>query len=225
MSTEAGAKQALFEQLATVARALGSAVRLELLDYLAQGERSVDALSSVSGLSVANTSKHLQQLRQAGLVNARKDGLHVFYSMSGDDVLEAVMALRGLAESHLAEVDRLVASYLLSRDEMEPIATDELMQRIKDGVVTILDVRPEEEFAQGHIPEAVNLPLSELEKHLDELPDDREVIAYCRGPWCVLSFEAVARLRQKGFSARRLDGGLPEWRLDGLPVSSDRAGG
>jgi len=209
----------LFEQLAVVARALGSAARLELLDYLAQGERTVDALSKVSGLSVANTSKHLQQLRQAGLVQARREGLHVFYRMSGDDVLEVIIALRGLAQSRLAEVDRLVASYLASKDDMEPVAAEELVTRLKDGLVTILDVRPPEEFAQGHLPQAVNVPLSELEKHLDELPTDREVIAYCRGPWCVLSFDAVSRLRIKGYRARRLEGGLPEWRQSGLPVT------
>lgn len=221
MSRRAGPKQALFEQVALVARALGSAARLELLDYLAQGERTVDALAGVSGLSVANTSKHLQQLRQAGLVTARRNGLHVHYRMSGDDVLEAIMSLRGLARSRLAEVDRLVASYLASKDDMEPVAADELVARLKDGLVTILDVRPPEEYSQGHVPEAVNIPLSELEKHLDELPRDREVIAYCRGPWCVLSFEAVSRLRKKGYRARRLDGGLPEWRHSGLPVSAE----
>ena len=218
MSRKSGPKQALFEQLARVARALGSAARLELLDYLAQGERSVDSLAGISGLSVANTSKHLQQLRQAGLVLARKEGLHVYYRMSGGDVLEAIFSLRGLAESRLAEVDRLVASYLSSKDDMEPLAADELMARLKDDLVTILDVRPPEEFAQGHLPEALNIPLSELQKHLGDLPGDREVIAYCRGPWCVLSFEAVAELRKRGFKARRLEGGLPEWRSDGRPV-------
>lgn len=218
MSRKSGPKQALFEQLARVARALGSAARLELLDYLAQGERSVDSLAGVSGLSVANTSKHLQQLRQAGLVLARKEGLHVYYRMSGGDVLEAIFSLRGLAESRLAEVDRLVASYLSSKDDIEPLAADELMARLKDDLVTILDVRPPEEFAQGHLPEALNIPLSELQKHLGDLPGDREVIAYCRGPWCVLSFEAVAELRKRGFKARRLEGGLPEWRSDGRPV-------
>lgn len=224
MSRKCDPKQALFEQLARVARALASATRLELLDYLAQGERTVDALARISGLSVANTSKHLQQLRQAGLVLARKDGLHVYYSMSGDDVVDAVGSLRALAESRLAEVERLVSSYLANRDDMEPLAAEELMVRLRDDVVTVLDVRPPEEYAQGHLPEAINIPLSELEKHLGDLPSDREVIAYCRGPWCVLSFEAVAQLRMRGFKARRLEGGLPEWRSDGLPVDSKRTG-
>jgi rhodanese-related sulfurtransferase/DNA-binding transcriptional ArsR family regulator len=223
VSRKSGPKQALFGQLARVARALGSATRLELLDYLAQGERSVDSLAGISGLSVANTSKHLQQLRQAGLVLARKDGLHVYYRMSGDDVLEAIVSLRGLAESRLAEVDRLVASYLSSKDDMEAVAAEELMARLKDDLVTILDVRPPEEFAQGHLPEALNIPLSALEKHLGDLPSDREIIAYCRGPWCVLSFAAVAQLRKRGFKARRLAGGLPEWRSEGRPVASHRS--
>ncbi|MEN8175313.1 MAG: metalloregulator ArsR/SmtB family transcription factor [Pseudomonadota bacterium] len=220
MSRKPGPKQALFEQLATIARALGSASRLELLDYLAQGERSVESLSTVSGLSVANTSKHLQQLRQSGLVNARRDGLHVYYSMSGDDVLGAVEVIRGLARSRLEEVDHLIAAYLTAKDGLEPVAAEELMERAKDGLVTVLDVRPAEEFSQGHLPGAVNVPLGALAQELEKLPADREVIAYCRGPWCVLSFEAVALLRDKGYRARRLEGGLPEWRHNGHPVSS-----
>jgi len=218
MSTKTGPKQALFEQLAVIARALGSAVRLELLDFLAQGERTVDALAAVSGLGRANTSKHLQQLRQAGLVSARREGLHVHYRLSGDDVVELIGRLRDLAQRRLAEVDRLVESYLLSKDDLEPLPAGELLERARDGVVTVLDVRPPEEFAQGHLPGAVNLPLAKLEDHLEELPRDREVVAYCRGPWCVLSFEAVARLREAGFAARRLEEGLPEWRRAGLPV-------
>ncbi len=219
MSRNIGSKQALFGQLALVAGALSSAARLELLDFLAQGERTVDMLARVSGLSVANTSKHLQRMRQAGLVSARKDGQHVYYRMSGDDVLQTVGALRGLAASRLAEVDQLVASYLTSKDELEPVASSELMARVHDGLVSVLDVRPPEEFIQGHLPGAMNVPLSELKKHLHALPKEREVVAYCRGPWCVLSFEAVALLRQKGYQARRLEGGLPEWRQHGHPVS------
>jgi rhodanese-related sulfurtransferase/biotin operon repressor len=218
MSTTATPKQALFEQLALVARGLGSAARLELLDFLAQGERSVDALAKVSGLSRANTSKHLQTLRQAGLVNARRDGLHVYYALSGDDVVDLVEGLRRFAQSRLAEVNRLVQSYLMTKDELEPLPAEELLTRARDGLVTVLDVRPPEEFAQGHLPGAVNLPLADLESHLEELPRDREVVAYCRGPWCVLSFEAVAQLRRAGLQARRLENGLPEWRKAGLPV-------
>jgi len=218
MSTTASQKQALFEQLALVARALGSAARLELLDFLAQGERSVDALAKVAGLSRANASKHLQNLRQAGLVSARREGLHVYYSLSGDDVVDLVAGLRSFAQSRLAEVDRLVESYLKTKDDLEPLPAKELLTRARDGLVTVLDVRPPEEFAQGHLPGAVNLPLADLEAHLEELPRDREVVAYCRGPWCVLSFEAVAQLRRAGLQARRLENGLPEWRKAGLPV-------
>ena len=221
MSRKTGPKQALFEQLALVARALGSAARLEILDFLAQGERTVENLAALSGLSVANTSKHLQHLRQVGLVEARREGLHVHYSMSGDDVLETIMALRDLAESRLAEVDRLVSSYLTSKDGLEPVATEELLERAEGGLVTVLDVRPQEEFAQGHLPGAVNVPLSELKAYMARIPKEREVIAYCRGPWCVLSFEAVSLLRAEGYEARRLAGGLPEWRHEGLPVSCE----
>jgi rhodanese-related sulfurtransferase/predicted transcriptional regulator len=219
MSRKSGSKQALFEQLALIASAFSSPARLEILDFLAQGERSVDSLASVAGLSVANTSKHLQQLRHAGLVDARKEGLHVFYRMSGDDVLTVITDLRVLAQSRLAEVDLLIENYLSSKDELEPIQTNELMERANEGLVTILDVRPEEEFSQGHLTGAINIPLNELEEHLAELPRETEVIAYCRGPWCVLSYEAVSMLRSKGIRARRLDGGLPEWRQEGRPVT------
>ena len=220
MSRKTGPKQALFQQLALVARALGSAARLELLDFLAQGERTVDALARVSGLSVANTSKHLQQLRQAGLVAARRDGVHIHYRLSGDDVLEAITALRTLAQGHLAKVDQLVASYLTKKDCLEPLPAEELLERAAGGLVTVLDVRPEEEYHQGHVAGARNIPLERLEAALGSLPRDREIVAYCRGPWCVLSFDAVARLRAAGFTAHRLRDGLPEWRRAGLPLET-----
>lgn len=218
MSRNQEPKQALFEQLAVVARALGNAARLEILDYLAQGERSVEELAQVAGLSVANTSKHLQQLKAAGLVEGRRDGKHIRYRQGDERVLDAVATLRGLAEAHLGQVGELVDSYLLSRDALEPVPPAELLERARQGLVTVVDVRPPEEFAQGHIAGALNIPLSRLERHLAELPPDREVVAYCRGPWCVLSFEAVARLRHAGMRARRLADGLPEWRRAGLPV-------
>jgi len=221
MSRKTGPKQALFEQLAQIAAALGSAARLELLDFLAQSERSVDDLAKLTGLSVANTSKHLQHLRRAGLVHGRREGLRVIYSMAGDDVMAAIMALRDLAESRLAEVDRIIASYLASKDDLEPVSSDELMARATEGLVTILDVRPPEEYAQEHLPGALNVPLGELESHIATLPRDREIVAYCRGPWCVLSFEAVQLLRTAGYQARRLEGGLPEWRHEGRPTASD----
>ncbi len=196
--------------------------RLELLEFLAQGERSVDALAKVSGLTVANTSQHLQQLRQAGLVTTRKQGQKVFYRLSGKDVSALLGALREVAERHLADVERLVNAYLTVKDSLEPIPAKELLARARQGLVTVLDVRPPEEFAAGHLPGAVNVPLSELENQLDTFDTGREIVAYCRGPHCILAFDAVARLRKRGMSARRLDGGLPEWRLEGLPVVRSR---
>ena len=218
MSRTQGPKQALFEQLAQIARALGSAARLELLDFLAQGERSVEDLAQVAGLSMANTSKHLQQLKSTGLVEASRDGKHIRYRLSDERVLDAIGDLRILAEAHLEQVDRLVSSYLRSRDALEPLPATELMARARDGLVTVIDVRPPEEYAQGHIAGALNIPLDKLRRRLKDLPRDREIVAYCRGPWCVLSYEAVARLRKAGIDARRLEDGLPEWRRAGLPV-------
>jgi len=218
MSRTQGPKQALFEQLALIARALGSAARLELLDLLAQGERSVEDLAQVAGLSMANTSKHLQQLKSTGLVEASRDGKHIRYRLSDERVLDAIGDLRILAEAHLEQVDRLVSSYLRSRDALEPLPATELMARARDGLVTVIDVRPPEEYAQGHIAGALNIPLDKLRRRLKDLPRDREIVAYCRGPWCVLSYEAVARLRKAGIDARRLEDGLPEWRRAGLPV-------
>ncbi|MBF0270990.1 MAG: metalloregulator ArsR/SmtB family transcription factor [Magnetococcales bacterium] len=211
-------KQALFDHLARVGKAVGQGHRLAILEYLAQGERSVEALASLTGLSVANTSKHLQQLRQAGLVVARKEGLYVHYRLSDPEVVTLLGVLRGLAERHLGEVEALVSGYLLARDAMEPVPRETLLARMREGTVTVLDVRPAEEYAAGHLPQAFNIPVRELERRLHELPPDREVVAYCRGAWCVLSFEAVARLRELGFSARRLEEGFPEWRLAALPV-------
>jgi ArsR family transcriptional regulator len=221
MSSSQQPKQALFAQLALIARALGSAARLEILDFLAQGERSVDELAQVAGLSVGNASKHLQQLKTAGLVQARRDGKQIRYRLGDEHVLDAVADLRVLAESHLDEVRVLIASYLTRRDALEPVPADVLLERARDGLVTVLDVRPPEEYAQGHIPGALNIPLDLLESRVAELSSEREIVAYCRGPWCVLSFEAVARLRKAGIKARRLVDGLPEWRRAGLPVAVD----
>ncbi len=213
-----GFKQQLFEQFARVAKAMANGNRLELLEFLAQGERTVEALAKVSGLTVANTSQHLQQLRQAGLVVARKEGQHVHYRLSGDDVIAALECLRRVAETHLADVSRLVDTYLTVKDSLEPLPATELLSRARDGLVTVLDVRPPEEYAAGHLPGAINIPLAELEQHLAELPKENEVVAYCRGPYCVLAFEAVRRLREQGYQARRLENGYPEWKQAGLPV-------
>jgi rhodanese-related sulfurtransferase/DNA-binding MarR family transcriptional regulator len=213
-------KHHLFNQFARVAKAMSNGNRLELLEFLAQGERSVDGLSQVSGLTVANTSQHLQQLRQAGLVENRKEGHKVYYRLSGLDVAALLASLREVAERRLADVNRLVDDYLKVKDDLEPVPADQLLQRVRDGLVSVLDVRPPEEYQAGHLPGAINIPLEELEQHLHELNPDQEVVAYCRGPHCVLAFDAVAKLRQQGVKARRLEGGLPEWQLEGLPVET-----
>jgi len=218
MPPTSGPKQALFEHLAVVARALGHGARLELLDFLAQGERSVEDLARVAGLSLANTSKHLQQLKAAGLVQARRDGKHIRYRLGDERVLDAMAVLLGIATAHISAVEDLVTSYLTGRDALEPVPAQELLERVRDGLVTLLEVRPPEEYDQAHVAGALNVPLEQLRERLGELPRDREVVAYCRGPWCVLSFEAVAKLREAGFAARRLHDGLPEWRRAGLPV-------
>ena len=217
-STDADHKARLYEAISRVALALGSASRLQILEFVAQGERGVDALAAMTGLSVANTSKHLQALRQAGLVSARKEGLRVYYSMAGDDVAALVSGLREVAEHRVAEVERLLRMWLAHRDEMEAVPARELLDRAKKGLVVVLDVRPYDEFAAGHLPGAVNIPIHELEKRLRELPKRKEIIAYCRGPYCLMSYDAVSLLRKKGIKARRLEAGLPEWRLAGLPV-------
>ena len=217
---KSGFKQELFSQFARIGKALSNGNRLELLEFLAQGERSVDELAKVSNLTVANTSQHLQQLRQTGLVKCHKQGLKVYYSLSGDDVIVLLDAQRAVAERHLAEVDRLVNSYLTVKDSLEPIPREELLSRVKDGLVTVIDVRPPEEYTAGHVAGALNIPLSELEDRLKELDKSREIVAYCRGPHCVLAFEAVDRIRGKGLKARRLEDGYPEWKVAGLPVES-----
>jgi rhodanese-related sulfurtransferase/DNA-binding transcriptional ArsR family regulator len=213
-------KKTLFKQFAHIAKAMGSSNRLEMLDFLAQCEYSVENLASVMGLSVANTSHHLQLLRHAGLVETRKETQRVFYRLSGGDVIDLVSSLRNVAERHLAEVNQLVSTFLVSKDSLEPIPRKELLKRVHQGLVTVLDVRPPDEYAAGHVPGAVNIPLSELEQHLQELDPNQEVVAYCRGPHCVLAFDAVARLREKGLDARRLQDGFPEWKRAGLPVES-----
>ncbi len=211
-------KQELFSQFARVGKALGNANRLELLEFLAQGERGVEALAQVSSLSVANTSQHLQHLKQAGLVIGRKQGQQVLYRLAGDDVIALLDSLRRVAEQRLADVDRLVAQYLREKDSLEPVPATELLERARNGTVTVLDVRPAEEFAAGHLPGAINIPLAELEAHLNHFQLNEQVVAYCRGPYCVLAYDAVSRLREYGFKARRLEDGYPEWQLAGLPV-------
>jgi len=214
-----GPKQVLFDQFALVAKTLGHPHRLELLEQLAQGERSVEDLSAKIGLSVANASQHLQRMSRAGLVASHREGKFVRYRLSGDAVLDALAALRIVAEKNVAEVDRVVREYFDERDSFEAVSREELLKRSRAGAVTILDVRPADEFALGHLPGAVNIPLRALEARLSEFKRSTEIIAYCRGPYCVLSYEAVAELRKRGFKARRLEDGFPEWRAAGLPFA------
>src|SRR5919204_204613 len=214
------AKAALFDEFARVGRALGSGRRIELLDVLANGERNVEALAGEVGLSVANTSQHLQVLRQAGLVTSRRDGTSIHYRLTAPEVFQLWQALPTLAASQLAEVERLAAAYLGARDQLEPVTREELSRRLQDtDDLVVLDVRPAAEYAAGHLPGAVSIPIGELRRRLAELPADREVVAYCRGPYCAFAHEAVATLREEGFSARRLEDGMPEWQAAGLAVS------
>jgi len=221
MSTAVNPKREVFENLARIGTALSSAVRLDLLELLAQRERSVDELAALTGATVANASQHLQKLKQVGLIVGRKEAQFVKYRLAGDEVIALFNALGAAGQAYLADVDRIVRLYFTAKDEMEPVPAAELLQRAKKGLVTVLDVRPREEFAAGHVPGAINIPIRELEKRLAELPKRKEVVAYCRGPYCLMSYDAVHLLRKKGLKARRLQDGLPEWRLAGLPTARD----
>jgi rhodanese-related sulfurtransferase len=207
-------KDKLFEQFARVGKALANPHRLELLDLLAQGERTVEDLAREAGMSVANTSRHLQELRAARLV----EGLYGYYRLADERVFAAWRAIRDLGEARLAEIDRLVGTYLTDRDSLEAVCAEELLAKMREEGVVVLDVRPEEEYRSGHIPGARSVPVERLEAYLEEIPRDREVVAYCRGPYCVFSDEAVALLRSRGYRARRLQEGLPDCRAAGLPV-------
>ncbi|HEV2548901.1 MAG TPA: metalloregulator ArsR/SmtB family transcription factor [Stellaceae bacterium] len=220
-----GPKQLLYARFAEVAKALGHGHRLEILELLAQTERSVEALAERAGLSVANASQHLRLMRRAGLLTSRRDGKRVLYRLSDPAVLDLVAGLRRVGERNVAEVRDVVAGYFQKRDGLEPVSRRELAQRLKEGLVTVLDVRPADEFAAGHLPRAVNIPLRELSRRLRDLPKSREIVAYCRGPYCVLAFEAAALLRKHGFKVRRLEDGYPEWRAAGLPIAQGEAAG
>ncbi|HKQ26997.1 MAG TPA: metalloregulator ArsR/SmtB family transcription factor [Burkholderiales bacterium] len=215
-------KREVFANLARVGTALSSPTRIEFLELLAQTERSVEQLATLTGTTVANTSQHLQKLRQAGLILGRKEGLYVFYRLAGDEVVEMLSAMSRVGEEYVAEVERIVRLYFASKDELEAIPAKELLDRARKGLVTVLDVRPPEEFAAGHVPGAINIPVHELEKRIKELPRRREVVAYCRGPYCLMSYDAVSVLRKKGLKARRLEAGMPEWRAAGMPVEKGR---
>src|SRR5581483_4580252 len=214
-------KDPLYEQFARIGKVLGSARRIELLDLLAQGERSVEELAALTGMEIGNTSAHLQVLRQARLVETRKAGTRIFYRLAGDEVTRLVLAVQDVARARLAEVGDVVRAHLTDADDLEPVGRDELLERAARGDVVVLDVRPGEEYRAGHIPGAVSIPVDELETRLGELPEGVEVVAYCRGPYCVFARDAVAFLRRRGRSARRLVDGLPEWRLAGDRRGSD----
>jgi rhodanese-related sulfurtransferase len=213
-------KDRIFGELAVLGQALANPHRLELIDLLAQGARNVEDLARESRMSMANTSAHLQVLRRARLVEAEKQGLHVRYRLAGSGVFELYRALRDLGGIHLAEIDRLVETYFSNRDELHIVEKEELLRQVEQGEVTVIDVRPHEEFQQGHILRARSIPLSELRRRLTELPRDREVVAYCRGPYCLLSDEALTLLLEHGLRARRLSEGLPEWRAAGYPIGT-----
>jgi rhodanese-related sulfurtransferase len=213
-------KLKLFAGFAEIGRALGNTHRLRIIELLAQRETSVEALAEQVGLSVANASQHLRLLRGAGLLTSRREGKHVLYAVSDPTVLTLTAALGQVAERNLAQVREVIRGYFRERDALEPVSRRELVRRLKDDVVTVLDVRPANEFAAGHLPTAINVPLRELPRRLRDLPADREVVAYCRGPYCVLAFEAIALLRKRGFRAKRLEDGFPEWRAQRLPVES-----
>ncbi len=211
-------KDRLYAEFATLGKALANEHRLELLDLLAQGERSVEELAREATLSLANASAHLQVLRRARLVEAEKRGLNVVYRLAAPEVYQLWRTLRDVGSARLAEVDRLVENYLTDRNALDAVDKEELLRLLTDEAVTVIDVRPEVEYEHGHIPTARSVPVEELERQLDELPRDLEVVAYCRGPYCVYSDEAVRLLHENGFRARRLSEGFPEWRAAGYPV-------
>jgi len=216
-------KQLLYQQFAEVAKGLGHGHRLEILELLAQGESSVETIAERAGLSIANASQHLRFMRRAGLLASRRAGKHILYRLSDAAVLDLVTALRRVGERNVAAVRDVIGGYFHQRDALEPVSRKELASRLRDGLVTVLDVRPSDEFAAGHLPQAINIPLSELKKRLRDIPRNREIVAYCRGPYCVLAFEAVALLRERGFKVHRLEDGYPEWKHAGLPVETRQA--
>ncbi len=212
-------KDAIYEQFARIGKALSSSKRIELLDLLCQGERTVEVLAKEAGMSIANTSQHLRVLRAARLVEPHKEGLFVTYRLADQAVCVFARSFRVLAESRLAEVDQITRRYLEGREGMEPVDRKELLDRVRGGAVTVIDVRPVEEYKAGHIPGAISIPLKELESRLSELPKRKEIVAYCRGPYCVLAVRAVEMLRAKGYKAVRLEDGVQDWRAMGYRVA------
>jgi len=214
------AKDALFDGLATVAKALGNGRRAEIVDVLAQGERSVDGIAAEVGQTVANTSQHLQHLLRAGLVRTRRSGTRIYYSLASPRVAELWTAVRDVSATHLAELDKLAAAYLGDRSRLDTVTRDELAERLRAGDVVVLDVRPGPEFEAGHITGAVSMPIGQLARRLRGMPKDRQVVAYCRGPYCVFADDAVRALRRRGYRAARLEDGYPEWAHAGHPIQT-----
>lgn len=215
-------KNQLYEQFARIGKALSSAHRLELLEVLAQGEHSVEELARETGMPVANASQHLQVLRAAQLVEVRREGVFIFYRLANEQVFTLWQTMRQVGEARIAEIDRIIDTYLHDRNQLQPIGVSELLQRLVEDTIILLDVRPAEEYAAGHLPNALSMPVAELETRLSELPQGREIVAYCRGPYCVFADEAVALLRSNGYNAHRLQQGFPDWRALGLPVESGK---
>ena len=217
------AKLELFEHFARVGKAVGSRPRLLLLDLLAQGEKTVERLARQAGLTIGNTSAHLKGLRQVSLVSSRRDGAHVYYRLASQQVHEFVRSLQTLARGQLAEAREIIDDYFHDPDVLQPVHSADLLDGLRDGAVTVLDVRPPDEYAAAHIPGAISMPVGEIEQRLDELPSDGEIVAYCRGPYCIYAVRAVETLRRLGFRARRLEDGIPDWTLRGLPVAVSAA--
>ncbi|MGQ0702217.1 MAG: ArsR/SmtB family transcription factor [Gemmatimonadales bacterium] len=215
-------KDPLYAQFARIGHALASPVRIELLDLLSQGEKTVEALAEQANASLKNTSAHLRVLRQARLVETRREGTYVVYRLAGNELIPLLRSLQRLAHDRLAEVDQVTRLYLAGRDQLEPVTLPELRRLLRDDAVTLIDARPREEYDAGHIPGALSIPVADLKRRLPDIPRDREIIAYCRGPYCVYSLEAVTFLRKHGYQARRAKDGLPDWRAGGLPISTPR---
>ncbi len=215
-------KNQLYEQFARIGKALSSAHRLELLEVLAQGEHSVEAVARETEMSIANASQHLQVLRAAQLVDVRREGVYIYYRLADEQVFILWQTMRQVGEARIAEIDRIVDTYLHDRNLLQPIGAAELLQRLVEGNIILLDVRPAEEYIAGHLPDAISIPVADLEDRLPELPQDKEIVAYCRGPYCVFADEAVALLRTNGYNAHRLAQGLPDWQALGLPVESGK---
>jgi rhodanese-related sulfurtransferase len=212
-------KDPLYTQFARIGHAVASPKRIELLDLLGQGEKTVEQLAEQAATPLKNTSAHLRTLRQARLVDTRREGTYIYYRLAGDDVFRFLRTLQALGRARLAEIEQVTRLYLDGRDEFEPVTFPELRRRLARGDVTVVDVRPENEYRAGHIPGALSIPVAQLGRRLAEIPRRREVIAYCRGPYCVFAVEAVGLLRKRGYRARRTDEGFPDWRARGLPVS------